>query len=374
MPMSSRRGHARARPVGSGTHAAPPAAATRARAVDHPLLALQQQAGNAAVARWLAAAPGAAIQGAGPGVQRAAGAVAAPEPGGAATGQAAIGQLGAVWERGVVVPLARAADRLGREEKDLPGARTELATALETIRAVRDGTPADDPNHVRLTSVERIVASVLDVVDARLGAGMSDSQYDRELMTVRLEAVELQPLVTHKPPIEDLVQAILGEGAADFEIPASVAAKSAAELWKVFVIDYLWDTQRDFGELSPGAAWANVLGVGQAIQHFQRAAPDGDPVRRRMFALEAAATALLSRLKERIPADDFRHATADDLADDAARAFDLGVAMKGHLTGQSAVEPAPEGAGEPGFTWENIDPDAARRPFENDTNLMRPGE
>jgi hypothetical protein len=291
------------------------------------------------------------------------------------------GQLGAVWERGVVVPLARAADRLGREEKDLSGARADVDGALTTIRTVREGTPANDPNSVRLQSVERIVAGVLDVIDARLGVAMSERQFDRELMALRLEAVELQPMVTKKPAIGDLIGAILGEAAADFEVPSGAAEKSAADLWKIFVIDYLWDAQRDFSQLSPGTIWANVLGVGVAIQQFQRAATGGDPAQPRLFALEAGATALLSRLRERIPADDFRHATADDLAADSVRAYQLGAQMKGYLTGEPDIEPAPDvaagtagAAGEPDFTWEKTDPVGARQPFENDTNLMRPGE
>jgi len=288
------------------------------------------------------------------------------------------GQLGAMWEQGVVVPLARAADRLGREKKDLVGARTDLTAALQTISTVRDGTPADDPNRLRLTSVERIVKGVLDVVEQRLGGSTSDSQFERELMALRFEAVELQPMVTHKPPIEGLVGAILGEGAAGFKVPPSVAQKSAADLWKIFVINYLWEAQRDFGKRSAGTVWSDVLGVGLAIQQFGQAAPDDDPVGPRLFALEAAATALLSRLKERVPADDFRRATADDLAGDAERAYGLGVEMKRILTGEPATaKPASgpgESAGEPNFTWESKDPLEGQKPFKNDTDLMRPGE
>lgn len=341
--------------------------------------ALQRTAGNAAVSSLLAAAhPLTGRPTAGRVQREPAGTAAAPAASPTAN-SAMADQLAAMWEKSVVVPLARAADRLGREDKDLAGARAELAVALPTIRTIRDATPDDDPNRHRLTSVERIVKGVSDVIEQRLGGSTSDSQFEKEMMALRFEAVELGPQVKDKPPVEALVRGVIGLGAeVDFEVPAGAALKSPSELWKIFVIDYLWDAQREFGQHSAGWDWKSMLGVGLAIQEFTEAAAAGDPIGSRLFALGAGVTALLSRLKERIPAGEAHEATADDLADDAIRAYDLGAAMQKFLTGKPATtaeSPGPTDVeAEPNFTWESKDPLEAPTPFVNDTDLLRPGE
>ena len=61
-------------------------------------------------------------------------------------------QLGAVWNDQVMMPLAKASERLSREKPDLDGAPPLLDEALRAIRLVKAATPADDQNFTRISS------------------------------------------------------------------------------------------------------------------------------------------------------------------------------------------------------------------------------
>ena len=226
------------------------------------VLQLQRAAGNRAVTSALAAAQSASSPAHSMAIQR--------EPGESA-GNAPTGtMLGAIWDAQVVVPLARAAERLARDKPDLKGARPELESALGTIATLRNATPAEDPNHVRLQIVERRARGPLDLVDRRLGGKAAGHPLENGMIEVRAEAASLGPLLEHMPDQDALIQqgaAGSTASAAPAEAPASgppdgtPAPPASAEPGKAPVEAVESATTTPSGATSAGAGGPSIADV-----------------------------------------------------------------------------------------------------------------
>src|SRR5437762_1504176 len=166
----------------------------------------QRAAGNRAVASALTASRSAAADLITFTIQRA----PADVPGNASGGL----QVGAIWNAQVVLPLARAADRLGRDKPDLKGARPGVETALGTVTTLKSATPASDPNQVRFQIVERRVRGVLELVDQRLGQSPKGHALENQMIEVRNEVSSFGPTLKHMPDLDAMLQAGSAEGPA----------------------------------------------------------------------------------------------------------------------------------------------------------------
>lgn len=349
------------------------------------VLQLQRAAGNSAVASALAASRLVPSPTASVAVQRA--------PGDIAGNASASSQLGAVWDRQVVLPLARAAERLGRDKPDLEGARPELETARRTIATLREATPAEDPNHVRLEIVERRARGPLDLIDRRLGRSSKGRPLENGMIEVRAEAASLGPLLEHMPDQHVLIQkgavrspasAAQAQGPASgppAAAPASPGSATAApvdaasagagaggpsiaEVWKVLVVDRFWSGQKAMDE-TPYLGYFDWTVAISRITEFYEAAPPGHPTRFPLLKLFTDAMQVHDLMGELD-----REFAGDPLADRAEEAYGTAVEMGEILSGQPSTDTeAPEGGqpGEPDFTWER-----ERPPMKNDTDLERP--
>ena len=112
------------------------------------VIGMQRSAGNAAVARQLAATP-------------------APQ----AAGQ----QLGALWNELVVLPVARASTAF-LDKPDYDSASRELQTASLGIRTVKAATPADDRNLPRISVLEARVEGLRELIAEKRGQGSLTSR------------------------------------------------------------------------------------------------------------------------------------------------------------------------------------------------------
>ncbi|MEZ0241671.1 MAG: hypothetical protein ACAH65_12825 [Chloroflexota bacterium] len=359
------------------------------------VLQLQRAAGNRAVTSALAAAPSATSPEFPFAIQRA----PADSAGNASAGT----QLGAVWDKQVVLPLARAAERLGRDKPDLEGARPELETARGTIAMLRAATPAEDSNHVRLEIVERRARGPLDLIDRRLGRSSKGRPLENGMIEVRAEAASLGPLLEHMPDQDTLIQkgavrspasAAQAQGPASGPVaaaPASPASPepgnapveaadsattatadggavaggpSIAEVWKVLVVDRFWSGQKAMEE-TPYLGYFDWTVAISRITEFYEAAPPGHPTRFPLLKLFTDAMQVHDLMGELD-----REFAGDPLADRAEEAYGTAVEMGEILSGQPSTDTeGPEGGepGEPDFTWER-----ERPPMKNDTDLERP--
>lgn len=291
-------------------------------------------------------------------------------------------QLGAVWDAQVVIPTARAADRLARAEADPKGARTDLETALRTILTVSTATPAGDPDRLRLQIIERRTRGVLDLVDQRFGGGKSDDRLVNDMIDKRSEAAALGPALQHMPDIHGMAMpGSLDESAATATaIPSGAASPGAAggsiaDAWDLFVVNALWSGQQALVD-SPGSAITHFAWATYRILEFIQATPTGHTNRLRLLTLHAGIQSLRDRLARLDPA-----LAGDPLVERATDAYEAVVAMGEILTGEqsssAAVGPdSAQGAGssseapdttEPDFTWER-----ERPPMQDDTALERP--
>jgi len=324
-------------------------------------------------------------------------------------------QLAAVWNAQVVIPLARAADRVGRAAVDLPGARADLEGALRTITTLRNATGPDDPNRLRYEIIERRARGVLELVLQHQGVGKDQSQLSEDTRKIRAEAVELGPLLEHRPqprasaanggdeqargeatggpPTASVPSAAGGSGPdtgpasgsgpmptpeprastpGEAPGPGSSAGPTTtepeldtiADLWNFLVVRRLWTGQR---ELAQGSKYATIdYSTAQLyILEFLQATPEGHPNRLKLMRLEAGVETIAGQTAKFAP-----DLASDPIADQAVNAWNSATAMLEYIPGaQSSNGPgeAPAAAQEPTFTWER--PPTAR---SNDTELERP--
>jgi hypothetical protein len=332
----------------------------------------------------------------------------APPP---APGPAQGRELGAIWNTQVVVPLARAADRIGRKSVDLRGARADLEGALRTISTLKRAAAADDPNRLRYEIIERRAQGVLELVLQHQGAGKDENQLSEDTRRIRLEAVALGPLLQHRPQAEEDAanSSDVGGGSSADESPrpaeapnrpqgpaaapgpssaaahgsdATAAPKAAespepdteintiADLWNFLVVRRLWSGQRALAQ-SPKFAILDYSTAQLRIMQFLHATPEGHPNRLKLISLEAGVEAIGGQVAKYAP-----EFASDPIADQAIDAWNTAVAMLEYIPGaqsggpQAGEEPAAgpaAGAQEPSFTWER--PKPART---DDTALERP--
>ena len=370
------------------------------------VLQLQRTAGNQAVARAMTSARSSTAHPSLFPLQR--------QPAGTNRNDSAGAQLAAVWDAQVVVPLARAADRLGRAEADPKGAKADIETALRTISTIRTATRGDDPNGGRLQVTERRTRGVLDLVDQRLGGGKNGDQIIiNDMIKVRSEAATLGPLVEHWPevaqpdsgsdaepaqepgtqtpepgqgtaqapaprlPAEAPVETAPATAATPSEAASlGAAGESIADLWKFVVIDRLWSGQQAFGHGDSHKAMYDYNMATLRILQFQDAPPEGHPNLLRLLNLAAGVESIGDLMTERD-----REFGGDPLVDRAFAAYETAVLMAGNFGGpeSSSTSETPAGAQRPGslsedssttepdFTWER-----ERPPFKDDTALERP--
>ncbi len=356
------------------------------------VLQLQRTAGNQAVASAMATPRSSTADPSLFELQR--------QPGGTNSNNSAGAQLVAVWDAQVVIPLARAADRLGRAEADPTGARADIETALRTISTVRTATPGGDPNRGRLEVTERRTRGVLDLVDQRLGRGKSGNQLSNDMINVRSEAATLGPLLEHVPEAPESETQMSEPGQESAQPPApplpeapvktapvkaaspskaapgGAARESIADFWTSIVIGHLWTGQQSFdqGDTGPG-----IFGYTQALDwilRFKIATPKSHPNFLRLVNLAAAVQSIQDLMTDRD-----REFGGDPLVDRAILAYESVVVMAGKFGGpeSSSTSETPAGGQRPGslsedsgttepdFTWER-----ERPPFKDDTALERP--
>jgi hypothetical protein len=365
------------------------------------VLQLQRAAGNLAVARALQRTKAAGAAAVPTAVQLEAAAASGATPAGP--------QLAAVWNAQVVVPLARAADRVGRATPDYKGAKSDLEAALRTVGMLRDATPTKDRNRLRFEIIERRARGVLEIVNQHLGVGRTDRQLDTDTIKIRVEATELGPKLEHRPGPEaaDIVRgrdAAAGSGpVASAEpgagatqppapAPAAAAAPTAApdgadtsaakgddsieDLWNFLVVQRLWSAQKQLSE-DPKFAILDYNNARLYILLFLQATPEGHPNRLPLISLDAGVEAIAGQMATRSP--DF--VSTDPLDDQAIAAHDTAEAMVEFIPGapQQAASGQPAGGAtgasdgasggskEPDFTWER-----APAPRSDDTALERP--
>ena len=361
------------------------------------VLQLQRAAGNDAVTRALQRTRSAAAAPASMSVQ-----LASAEGSGA---PAAGPQLAAVWNTQVVVPLARAADRVGRATPDFPGAKSDLEGALRSVATLRDATPSGDPNRLRFDIIERHARGVLELVKQRLGVGRTDNQLDSDTIKIRLEATELGPKLEHRPG-PDEAKFVGGGGeaadasgeaapnAAESGGPSSAAPDTApgpaagadasgaggdsvADLWNFMVVQRLWSAQKELSE-NPKFAIFDYSSARLNILLFLKATPEGHPNRLPLIKLESGVGVIADQMASRST----EFVSTDPLDEQAVDAWDTATAMVEFISGGPAPDASEGPAGapaagakggktgvtqEPAFTWERGSPNKA-----NDTDLEQP--
>jgi hypothetical protein len=315
------------------------------------VIGMQRSAGNAAVARQLAATP-------------------APQ----AAGQ----QLGALWNELVVLPVARAYDRLSLDKPDYDSASRELQTTSLGIRTVKAATPADDKNLPRISVLEARVEGLRELIAEKRGQGKSDFEISTEMRDRRFEAEGLQPQLIHGPWVEDLREnATDAKPSEPTTVPAEAPGpsnnrdakkdESVPELFHDLVVTDIWKGQQAFSADGPVNAHTYFLMASMNALRFQGGTPEGHPNRLKLMKLTQELTTLADILGTKYGAAQ----TAP--LDQAADAYDFAKQMGKLLTGQPdddevGADAAQAGSGEPAFTWEGKE----NEPFVNDTALERP--
>jgi hypothetical protein len=303
-----------------------PDAANRGRqsSVESAVLDLQRTAGNAAVGQAIA-----------------------PKP----KNSMAL-QLGAVWNDQVTLPLAKASERLSREQPDLDGAAPLLDEGLRGIRLVKAATPADDQNFTRIEILERRVEAVRSLVAEQRG---NQVPVEKEMIRLRAEAADVGTELKYAPKLDG----------SEAPHPADKAA--LAEFWQAGVIKHMWQGQQEAQD-SPVVARISLRLAATNILRLRNGIPDGEPATRlKLVKLYDGLEGITAILDERSGSDVSR------LRDLAIDAYGTAEVVGKWITGQSVdddeVAEKFDPNEEPAFTYER-----ERPPFKDDTALERPGD
>ena len=311
------------------------------------ILNLQQSAGNKAVGQALA--QHGVNQQVRPGPQRApartaTSTAAAPTPATPAPTPTVTLQLGGIWHDLVVRPLARARERLDRRPAEPDGALQDIDTALAGIASVKNATPTEDDNHIRLEILERRVRGFRDLVAKVTGKGKDDRAIERDMIAWRAEAVAL---------------------GKEFDEPSGdIYPNTNPADWKEAVVDGLWSGQQAFSQGDLAAAIMDYRWVGIRILKAKRWVPGYHYFK--LLRLEAGVEATTRQMQSRTENN-------DALTEAASDAFETADVLGKHLTGKPVDDEDEEpradarGAKDPDFTWER-----PREPVKDDTALERP--
>ena len=311
------------------------------------ILDLQQSAGNKAVG--LALAQHSVNQPVRPGPQRAparpaASTAAAPTPATPAPTPTVTLQLGGIWQDLVVRPLARARERLDRRPAEPDAALQDIDTALAGIASVKNATPTEDVNHIRLEVLERRVRGFRDLVATVVGKGKDDRAIERDMIAWRAEAVAL--------------------GKEFNEPTGDIYPNTDPADWTVLVVDRLWRGQQAFSQGDIENAISEYLWAEIRIMKFTRWVPGYHYFK--LLRLEAGIEATVRMMQSRTENN-------DALTEAAIGAYETADVLGKHLTGKPVAdedeEPRPDarGAKDPDFTWER-----PSEPVKDDTELERP--
>lgn len=313
------------------------------------LLDLQRSVGNQAVGQ--AVAQHRANQAGRPGPQRAPAKPAAPTraaatpapPGSAPTVTL---QLGAIWQDLVIRSLARARERLDRRPSEPDSALQDIDTALAGIASVKNATPIEDDNHIRLEILERRVRGFRDLVSAVAGKGngKDDRAIEGDMIAWRAEAVEL--------------------GKQFNEPTGDPYANTDPADWKEAVIDDLWAGQQAFSQGDIDKAIMDYRWAEVHILQFERWVAGYH--RFKLLRLHAGVEATVRLMQSRTENN-------GALMEAAIDAYETADVLGKHLTGKPVPDvdeeqkPDAGGAQDPDFTWER-----PMEPVKDDTALERP--
>jgi hypothetical protein len=311
------------------------------------ILDLQQSAGNKAVG--LALAQHGVNQPVRPGPQpaqarAAASTAAAPTSATPAPAPTVTLQLGGMWQDLVVRPLARARERLDRRPAEPEAALQDIDSALAGIGSVKNATPTEDDNHIRLEILERRVRGFRDLVASVAGKGKDDRAIERDMIAWRAEAVEL--------------------GKEFNEPTGDIYPNTDPADWKVLVVDHLWHGQQAFSQGEMETAIFDYLKAAIHVLKFTKWVPGYHYFA--LLRLEAGVEATTRQMQS-------RSENNGALIEAAIGAYETADVLGKHLTGKPVAdeddEPRPDaqGAKDPDFTWER-----PSEPVKDDTALERP--
>ena len=322
-----------------------PAPATHSPTADQ-VIAMQQSAGNSAVSRQLGQQP-------------------AP--------QTVTLQLAAMWNDMVLMPITRAYGLLGADKPDLERASRELEFASRGIKAVKAGTPANDPNLASIRVLETRVDGLMALVAQQRGRGKSDFELEKDMIDRRLEAETLGPKLAGTPPSTStdpsapVPTSASADTSASPKSPAATTSQPSSE-WHDDVVANLWEGHKAFAQDNAEGARTYFLIAQITLLHYVIDTPVGDPNRVDLINLYQGVISIADIISNKATGTSGR-----DGLQQAADAYIFAEQIGKYLAGQPAddtelEEDAPSAPGEPAFTWESGD----KKPFVNDTELLRP--